>query len=200
VSAIINAPIKAGVPMRVNTSGLPHLEQGGRRLGANLNFGGSFGGISIFASHPLTKRAAGTIQRPSDTNFSLKEPRRSPSNAICTSASPWSQKRCSGKGTKRLLQGRYKRDFLLFHGSYHVPSLARTIAGEVLALALDNQAVAVVLDFVNPVGTGRNLGSTGRDAKLIGHGPEIGIRAEKANPLLERDEVRLIRFGIPKSG
>src|SRR4051794_37908135 len=56
--------------MRVNTSDLPHLEQGGRRLGTNLNLGGSFSGISTFASHPLTKRAAGTIQRPSGTNFS----------------------------------------------------------------------------------------------------------------------------------
>jgi hypothetical protein len=45
------------------------------------------------------------------------------------------------------------------------------IAGEqpdALAFALNDQAVPVMLDLVNPVRTGRNLGSARRDAGLEG--------------------------------
>ncbi len=53
-----------------------------------------------------------------------------------------------------------------------------------LALALDDQAVAVVFDFVDPVGPRRNLGSAGRDARCernFTYRPDIGIQGEFAN-------------------
>jgi hypothetical protein len=43
------------------------------------------------------------------------------------------------------------------------------VAGEqphALSVALDDQAIAVVLDFVQPVGPGRNLGSAGGQARF----------------------------------
>ena len=66
------------------------------------------------------------------------------------------------------------------------------VAGEqphALAVALDDQAVAVVLDFVDPFRPVRDFGSAGRNAGLergFGHGAKIGsgglngeFRAEK---------------------
>ena len=53
-----------------------------------------------------------------------------------------------------------------------------------LALALDDQAIAVMLDFVDPIRPGRNLGSACRDAgfeRNITHRPDIGIQGEFAN-------------------
>jgi len=50
------------------------------------------------------------------------------------------------------------------------------VAGEqphALALALDDQAIAVVFDFVEPVRPGGDFGSAGRDARFernFGHG------------------------------
>ena len=47
-----------------------------------------------------------------------------------------------------------------------------------LAVALDDQAVAVVFDLVQPVVTGGDLGPTGRDAGLenvLTHGAKIGV-------------------------
>ena len=55
------------------------------------------------------------------------------------------------------------------------------VAGEqahALALALDDQAVAVVLDFVKPVRPGRNLGSARRDAGLERSSPRSATITE----------------------
>ena len=61
------------------------------------------------------------------------------------------------------------------------------VAGEeahALALALDDQAVAVVPDFVKPVRAGGHSGPSGRNARLIQrfeHAAKIGETAKIAN-------------------
>ena len=69
MSAIINAQIKSGVPRldTVNSSGLAHLEHGGRGLSTKLNLGGSVTvrSASAFAEIvPTEKGAPDLFQRP----------------------------------------------------------------------------------------------------------------------------------------
>jgi hypothetical protein len=62
-----------------------------------------------------------------------------------------------------------------------------TVAGEQpnpLAVTLDDQPVAVMLDFVKPLGAVRHLGRTDRDAGVecgFWHGAEIGNGVEIAS-------------------
>ena len=74
-----------------------------------------------------------------------------------------------------------------------------TVAGEqpnALAVALNDQAIAVVLDLVNPFRPVRNLGAAGRNAGLerdlgmrVACGPGYSALAELRYPHLDRHNV-----------
>jgi hypothetical protein len=54
-----------------------------------------------------------------------------------------------------------------------------------VAVALDAEAIAFVLDLAESVRAARNDGGLGGDAELkrLKHGPKTGVRADFANPL-----------------
>ena len=64
-----------------------------------------------------------------------------------------------------------------------------TVSGEqpdALVLALDDQAIAVVFDFVDPIPAGGDFGPAGRDAGFegaSGHGGKIGSGVGISSPL-----------------
>jgi len=53
-----------------------------------------------------------------------------------------------------------------------------------VAVALQPEAIAVILDLVEPVGAVRNADGLGRDAELkrLKHGQKIGVPAENSDP------------------